>query len=115
MNLLQFIMILIQVESGFDPQAVGDGGKAVGVLQIHKVMVDDVNRIVKHRKFSYADRYSPEKSIQMAVIYFRHYEKDLQDHEALARAWNGGPSWRKKKHKTDAYATKVMELIQRRE
>lgn len=115
MNLLQFIMILIQVESGFDPNAVGDGGKAIGVLQIHPVMVDDINRIVGYKKFTYKDRKIPSKSIQMAVIYFRHYERDLQDFEALSRAWNGGPSWRKKRHKTDAYADKVMELIKRRE
>lgn len=109
MNLLQFILILAAVESGMDPNAVGDNGKAVGLLQIHPVMVQDINRIIGEDKFTLQDRRDPKKSIQMAVIYFRHYERD-STWEEKARAWNGGPNWRDKRWKTDAYWRKVCRL-----
>ena len=35
------------VESKGYPNAIGDGGKAAGDFQIHKIYVDDVNRILK--------------------------------------------------------------------
>ena len=45
------IPVLIHVESGGDVNAIGDMGEAVGCLQIHEIMVDDVNRIAG--KFGY--------------------------------------------------------------
>ena len=85
-----------QVESGGKPDAVGDGGKAVGILQIHPILVRDVNRIAKEKrlgvKFTYADRLDPDKSRQMFRIYSDHYAKVRDDYteEGAARRWNGG-------------------------
>lgn len=112
--LLKFILILAMVESSMDPQAVGDKGKAVGLLQIHTIMVDDVNRIIGFEKFSYTDRLDYKKSIQMAVLYLRHYEPEM-GLEAMARAWNGGPNWRKKKKRTDGYWQKVLKRLEKNE
>ena len=84
---------LIQVESRGDSLTIGDNGKAVGVLQIRKCMVDDVNRILKRNnisyRYSYNDRWSRSKSIQMFDIYCKHYR--LNTAEKMARCWNGGP------------------------
>ena len=56
-------------------------------------MVDDVNRILKRRKFdlrfTYNDRWSRDKSIYMFEIYCDHY--NLITAEEIARCWNGGP------------------------
>jgi len=81
---------IIQVESGGDPNAIGDGGRAVGILQIHPIMVKDVNRILGHERYTLEDRYSPEKSIEMFWIYTNHYSPHESD-EVVARRWNGGP------------------------
>ena len=84
---------LMFVESGFDDSAYAKGEDAVGVLQIRKTMVDDVNRILKRQKkdyrFTYNDRWSRNKSIQMFDIYCKHY--GLTTAEEIARCWNGGP------------------------
>jgi len=79
-----------QVESGGDPSAIGDEGKAVGILQIHKVMVDDVNRIVGRKAYTYGDRFDADKSREMFWIYSKHYTPSL-DREQVSRRWNGGP------------------------
>ena len=56
-------------------------------------MVNDINRILKRQKstlrFTYNDRWSRDKSIQMFKIYCKHYR--LTTAEEIARCWNGGP------------------------
>lgn len=71
----ELIPVMIQVESSGDDNAVGDGGKAVGCLQIWPIYVDDCNRILKKRWFNTADRVSRSKSISMTRTYLYHYGK----------------------------------------
>ena len=84
---------LMMVESGNNDSAHAVGEDAVGVLQIRKTMVDDVNRILNRQKkdyrFTYDDRWSRQKSIMMFDIYCKHY--GLTTAEEIARCWNGGP------------------------
>jgi len=111
------IPILITIESGGDTKAIGDNGKAVGCLQIHKMMVDDVNRIIGAKTFDYQDRYDKEASIEMAKIYFRHYIKktqrlSLEDQLVfMGRSWVGGPNG-PNKVASIPYGEKVRELYQ---
>jgi len=90
----ELIDAIIWVESKGDQHAIGDtwiDGGSVGVLQIQKVMVDDINRILKLQKsnlrFSYTDRTDVQKSIQMFEIYVQHYHGSWSDAEAIARSW----------------------------
>ncbi len=100
---------IVQVESGGDASAVGDGGRAVGILQIHPVTVEDANRIARLRKlgvtFSLQDRLDAEKSRHMFRIVSDHYSAGAGD-EVVARRWNGGPKG-EKKAATAAYWDKV--------
>ena len=54
-------------------------------------MVDDVNRILKRKKsnisFTYNDRWSRKKSIEMFNIFITYY--NLNTAEEMARGWNG--------------------------
>jgi hypothetical protein len=100
------------VESGFDDSAYAKGEDAVGVLQIRKTMVDDVNRILKRQKkdyrFTYDDRWCRNKSIQMFDIYVMHY--GLSTAEEVARCWNGGPRGMDKEA-TVYYWNKVQDYL----
>ena len=91
---------LIAVESGGDARAIGDGGRALGVLQIHAGVVQDVNRIAG-RSWTHADAHRPEIAVQMAEIYLRHYVTPARLGRApttqdYARVWNGGPNGHRK-------------------
>lgn len=77
------------VESGGNPRAVGDKGKAVGIAQIHPILVKDVNRFAG-TKYTLNDRFDPIKSKQMFTLYTEHYGKG-RSMEFKARLWNGGP------------------------
>lgn len=89
-NLMDAIM---EVESSNNDSAYNASEDAVGCLQIRKCMVDDVNRILKRKRityrYSYNDRWSRDKSIQMFDIYCKYYK--LNTAEEIARCWNGGP------------------------
>jgi len=66
--ILALIAALCLVESGGDPQAVGDNGRAIGVLQIHEIMVDEANRLAGCQRWSYSDRSDAGQSRQMAYM-----------------------------------------------
>lgn len=84
-----FYQALCIVESEMCSVRVGDDGKAVGILQIHKIMVDDVNRIQSEIKYNYADRYDALKSKQMFNTIQEHYNKEKNFQKACA-IWNSG-------------------------
>ena len=111
----QLITALIAIESNGDDSAIGDGGLAVGCLQIHPIMVRDINRILGRQyincAYIYKDRHSRTKSIEMCKIYFGHYCRDMSN-EHKARCWNGGPNgW--KKESTKPYWAKVKARLER--
>jgi hypothetical protein len=109
----KFINALIHVESSGRDKVIGDNGLAVGCLQIHPIMISDVNRICKLKgsslRFTLSDRTNRVKSIQIATIFFQYYVKDMKDYESMARSWNGGPSYKIKS--TDGYWKKVKKLL----
>ena len=120
--IIALLPILCQVESGNNPAALGDYSRgeyrAIGVLQIWKIVVDDVNRIQKKEVFTYKDRSDRLKSLRMAEIYLTHYGRHLEKKgvevniEVLARVWNGGPTGYKKKS-TEKYWEKVKKELEK--
>lgn len=110
------IAAIEQVESGGDKTALGDGGQAIGILQIHKCVVDDVNRVF-HLKWSHEDMYKPE----YARMVFRRYMQIYATEERLgrpvtdedrARIWVGGPrGWQKES--TVKYWLKVKQQMEK--
>lgn len=73
MDMTILIAALIMVESGGDPSAIGDDGKAAGILQQHPIFVDDVNRILGRRVYTYMDRNDVEQAVEMAKIWLTYY------------------------------------------
>ncbi len=105
----RLINAIIQVESGGNIAAVGDGGKAVGCLQIHPQMVKEVNRILGSSVYTLSDRKDRDKSIAMFKVYTNKYTPSW-DPELVARRWNGGPTGEKKKA-TLKYWNKVQKEL----
>jgi len=102
------------VESNHNPAAVGDGGRALGHLQIHAAVVLDVNRAYL-TDYAHRDMHDPE----YARAVFNHYLALWATEERLgrpvtdedrARIWNGGPNgWRRKA--TEPYWRKVQRRL----
>jgi hypothetical protein len=92
-NTTYLLSAIMHVESGHNDSAYCASEDAVGCLQIRQCMVDDVNRILGRQKvykrYTYEDRWSRYRSIEMFDIFCKHY--GLNSAEEIARCWNGGP------------------------
>jgi len=107
-----FLDALAQVESGGKDDAVGDGGKAIGRMQIWEIYWTDAvahanigGEYVHCKGKVYAER------VVMAYLH-RYGKKALADknYGKLARIHNGGPSGHRK-HATLKYWRKVEKAL----
>lgn len=87
----------VEVESGGNDSAIGDGGKAVGCIQMWPIMVDEVNRIGK-TNYTYNDRYDRNKCKEMFLIIID--KKHVNTIEEMVKIWN--PKYKGSKY-NDAY------------
>ena len=103
------------VESGGNPLAIGDGGRAAGIAQIWPITVKDVNRFAG-TKFTLNDRFDVEKSRAIFQLYTEHYGKGKSD-EIKAKIWNGGPNAMKATGKKlgnlNAYWQKIQKHLKK--
>lgn len=90
----KLVQALIMVESSGNDSAYNASEDAVGCLQIRRVMVKDINRILKKqgedKHFKLKDRWDCDKAVEMFEIYTDYYHPNSTD-EVIARNWNGGP------------------------
>ena len=111
MNLGPLIAALITVETGGcrNPDlAIGDGGAAIGALQIHRAVVLDVNRIAG-TSYTHQQMTNRVAARRVCEIYLSRYASGKTNEEA-ARIWNGGPTGYKKSA-TLAYWNKVKRNL----
>ena len=107
---------MILVESGGNDHAVGDGGRAIGPLQIHREILLDVNRRFGTR-FTHGGMTNRTNALAVLDRYLWLYAQPSRlgrpvSNEDRARIWNGGPDgWRKTA--TEAYAKRVANQISR--
>lgn len=108
MNLGPLIAALITVESGGRDNAIGDGGAAIGALQIHKSVVVDVNRIAG-TSYTHQQMTNRIAARKVCEIYLTRYAGGKTNEEA-ARIWNGGPNGHHKSA-TVGYWNKVRKHL----
>lgn len=97
----RFLAALAMVESGNDSNAVGDGGMALGVYQIHRAYYIDARRqmVKEGTPASFFLGYDADvKNHFVAELLVRAYMRryvpeayESNEWEALARTHNGGP------------------------
>jgi len=94
----QLLLAIMIVESNLNPNAIGDDGKAFGILQIHEAYVKDANELSIRgggKRFTHNDMFSQLYSINVFCLYMQRYatEKRLgrsPTQEDIARIHNGG-------------------------
>ena len=108
MNLNNLITALMIVESSGNDQAIGDNGRALGPLQIHRGVVQDVNRITgSHYEWKQMTNRVAARAVCQA--YLEHYGRGKTT-EQQARIWNGGPTG-DRKQATVTYWRRVQKAI----
>lgn len=102
------IRAISAVESGNNPKAVN--GQHAGLLQISPVCVRECNNIAGYKKYTYNDRFSAEKSIEMFELIQSKYNPG-RDIERAARLWNGGMGGVLHPKRTDRYYRAVKNKM----
>ena len=102
------IQAIAMVESEGNPKRVSRNGLYVGYLQISEILVRECNRIAGYKKYTYADRYDKQKSIDMFIDYQEHHNPE-GDMEKAIRLWKSGDkNCMKRKARTEGYYKRVM-------
>ena len=105
----RLLQAIHKVETGGRVGAImGDNGRALGPLQIHKEYWKDSGVIGK-----YSDCASYEYSCKVVIAYWNKYAPHAlanQDYETLARVHNGGPHGGKREQ-TKKYWEKVRKQL----
>jgi len=96
---------IAEMESGNNPNALGDGGKASGLYQIHRVYWEDGTALLGV-DWPYRDATDPKKARRVVKTYLLHYGNGKSLIE-MARIHNGGPCGYRKKA-TLCYARKIL-------
>ncbi len=104
-----FLDVLEYMESGGYNKAVGPAGE-IGCLQLTKIYVDDVNRILGKRRFKYTDRRNKYKSREMVRIYLQHYSKGLSFKDKARIHHNGDPNGHLKES-TREFGERVVDMM----
>jgi hypothetical protein len=113
----KLIDALTIVESN-DRDIIGDNGRAHGILQIHQIYIDDVNRVYNT---SYTIKHARDRKLARVIVakYLRYWGKryctltgNKISYEVLARIHNGGPKGYTKKS-TIKYWLKVNKQLKR--
>ena len=96
---------IARIESHGDPNAVGDGGRALGVYQIHRAYWEDGTELLGVN-WPHRDATDPKKARRVVKAYLLHYGRGKSLPE-MARIHNGGPHGCRKKA-TLCYARKIL-------
>lgn len=82
------IKAIILQESGGKSNAYNKSEDAVGILQLRRIYVDEANRL-SHSNFTYEDRWSVDKSIEIFTIIMNHWNPTY-DIDTVAMVHNSG-------------------------
>lgn len=112
-NLRPFLDALAQVESQGKDDAIGDGGKAIGRMQVWKVYWQDALAKCPKIGGSYQDCKTKTYAERIVVAYLLRYAPNAvasKDWQKLARIHNGGPKGATKAA-TRGYWVKVRKAL----
>lgn len=104
----------VQHESNFDPFAIGDGGLALGLMQVHRVAAEDVSKATAWDNLQIAITAQDEPTavtlgLDIGVAYLAKMLKEFSGDERLAlMAFNQGPTVISR---ANSYAAAVLALI----
>lgn len=118
-NLNEILPVIKLVETNGNSKAIGDNGKAFGILQIHKICIDDVNRIYG-TFYTHDDAFDEGCSEEIFNLYInagvKHfvnkYDKQPTEQD-IVRMWNGGFYTGYKKKATIKYYKRYLQLKKR--
>ena len=110
---LATVLYIVKGESSFNPKAIGDNGKSIGIFQIQKICWLDATNFNKTTGGKYENCFGIEYSKKIVKAYLNRYCSraiENNDFETMARIWNGGP-FGHRKESTKKYWDKIKKEL----
>lgn len=112
----EIIKVLKFVESQNNPKALGDNGKAKGILQIHEIYVKEVNNRYG-TSFTHQQMFDPSIAEEVTTLYMKFFIKyynkkfkKMPTEQDLVRIHNGGFVKGYKINATKIYYEKYLKI-----
>ena len=119
---LLFLKALALVESGGNPEAIGDGGDSWGKYQLQAAYVQDASEWglangVIDKPFEHSDAFNPEQAELIIQCYMGRYATPKRlgrqpTIEDWTRIHNGGPNGYRKLEATQPHWNKVKKELE---
>lgn len=105
----RLLNIIIIMESSYNEKAINKKEKAVGLLQIKHIMMQEANNIIGYEKYKLEDRLNKKKSLEIFKIIQTKYNP-MYDLKKGCMLWNTG-NINPKGNEGKKYWEKVERLI----
>jgi len=103
----KYVEALVRVESRGNHRAIGDHGRAYGILQIHKGVILDVNRWYGTH-YRHVDAFDPVKARKICKMYA--YKMLTYKHKKVT-LWNVALCWNRNAVLHGRYAHRVRQEL----
>ena len=100
------VMGVIFRESVFDPNAIGDGGNSVGLMQINKV-----NHKWLSKELGITDFLDPEQNVTAGIYILRQYFDKYETPRLVLMAYNMGESGARNLWEQGIYTSDYAETV----
>lgn len=98
------IFAIIEKESDYDADAVGDAGESIGLMQIQEKWHQE-----RMEKLGLSDLWDSQQNIQVGIDYLMELLDENPDMEWVLNAYNGGREYADRKKDTHTeYATYIL-------
>lgn len=104
----ELVMAVIERESLYNADEVGDNGNSVGLMQIQ----ERYNRELM-QELGVTDLYNPMQNVEVGVALLQRYFEKYEDIYTVLMAYNGGESYAKRMVKAGKRSNYAKEIIER--
>lgn len=104
----ELLMAIVERESGGDPNAIGDGGRAIGLCQIHECY-----QLERMEKLGIKSLKDPESNLIVAAEIICELLDQYDDPRMMLQKYNGvsDAEWRAKTGNWSEYAVEVTKRV----
>ena len=103
------VFAIIERESNYDCEAVGDGGNSIGLMQINTYWQQD-----RMDKLGIADLFNPYENVKIGIDILSELISRYEDISLMLMAYNGGPGYADSMSAVGIYSTEYSEYVIKR-
>lgn len=103
------VFAIIELESNYDCNAIGDGGSSIGLMQINTYWQQE-----RMDKLGIADLFNPYENVKIGIDILSELIGEYEDISLMLMAYNGGSGYADSKAAVGIYSTEYSDYVIKR-